>query len=118
MPIFAIGSLSKMFLAPGYRVGWVLIYDKLNLCEAIRPSFSSIKNMLMHPPHFIANAIPRLFEEIPQEFFEEVCGKLKSRAEFVSGKVENIPCLSVSCPQGALYLIVSIDFERLDIESS
>ncbi len=29
-PIICVGGLAKQFLVPGYRLGWILLYDKHN----------------------------------------------------------------------------------------
>jgi len=58
VPIFTVGALSKLYLVPGWRCSWILIYDKHNKCADLRDSFHKIKNMLLHPAPFIANSIP------------------------------------------------------------
>lgn len=118
VPVFTIGALSKMFLVPGWRVGWILVYDKYNKLEHIREAIFRIKNMLLHPPPFIMQAIPRIFKDIPVNYFQNVMAKVKQRAEIVMAKVSEIPSLSMSLPEGAIYCIISMDFANLDFKKS
>jgi tyrosine aminotransferase len=118
VPIFTIGALSKMFLVPGWRVGWIMIYDKQNKLGEIREAINRIKNLLLHPPPFIMQAIPRIFKDVPKNYFTEVMEKVKQRAELLQRKVDEVPCLSMSFPEGAIYCIISIDFSRLEFKNS
>jgi tyrosine aminotransferase len=118
VPVFTVGALSKMFLVPGWRCGWVLIYDKYNKCEKYRPAINKIKNMLLHPVPFIMQAIPRIFETIPENYFAEVMQKVKERADAVKNKLADVPALNTGSPEGSLYCMVAIDFTNMDVKSS
>ena len=118
VPVFTIGALSKMFLVPGWRVGWILIYDKYNKLGEIREAITRIKNMLLHPPPFIMQAIPRIFKDVPKNYFQKTMAKVKERALLVLEKVKEIPCLSMSFPEGAIYCIITINFQQLDFKNS
>ena len=36
VPILSVGGIAKEFLVPGWRVGWVIVYDKHGLLEEAR----------------------------------------------------------------------------------
>jgi tyrosine aminotransferase len=36
VPIISIGGIAKRYLVPGWRLGWVVIYDKQNLLKHVR----------------------------------------------------------------------------------
>lgn len=118
VPVFTVGALSKMFLVPGWRCGWVLIYDKYNKCEKYRPALNKIKNMLLHPVPFIMQAIPRIYKNIPENYFAEVMQKVKERADAVKNKLADVPALNTGSPEGSLYCMVAIDFTNMDLKSS
>ena len=118
VPVFTVGSLSKAFLVPGWRCGWLIIYDKYNRCQQIREGISKVKTMLQHPAPFIMQALPRIFGEIPHDHFTSLMAKIKLRAELVMEKVKGIPCLSMDLPQGAMYCIIGIDFTNLTFKDS
>lgn len=118
VPVFTIGALSKMFLAPGWRCGWILVYDKQNRCTHLKQNLKKIKNMLLHPCPFIMQAIPNIFKNKPDNYFHEIMSKVQTRAEIVQSKLEGVKGLFVSPPEGALYTMISLDFTYLDIKDS
>lgn len=118
VPVFTIGALSKMFLVPGWRCGWIIIYDKFNYCIEFRSALTKIKNMLLHPAPFIMQAIPEIFSKLPQNYFEELMEKVRIRAEIVKKKVENIEGLFLSESEGSLYTMISVDFNVVKLSDS
>ncbi len=36
VPILTCGGLAKKYLVPGWRVGWIVVYDKGNCLEDVR----------------------------------------------------------------------------------
>lgn len=118
VPVFTVGSMSKMFLVPGWRTGWLIIYDKYNRCGQIREGIAKVKNMLQHTALFILQALPKIFREMPHDFFPKLMAKIKIRAEIVLKKVNEIKCLSMRLPQGSINCMFGIDFSTLDIKDS
>jgi tyrosine aminotransferase len=118
VPVFTVGSMSKMFLVPGWRTGWLIIYDKYNYCAEIREGIFKVKNMLQHTAPFILQAIPKIFNELPHDYFPTVMRKVKERAEVVLSRTKSIPCLSMEMPQGSIYCMISIDFTTLDFKNA
>ena len=118
VPVFTVGALSKMFLVPGWRCGWIIIYDKYKRCAEVREGIAKVKNMLQHTAPFILQALPRIFKEMPFDFFPNLMKKVKLRAELVLKKVQEIKCLEMELPQGSIYCIISIDFSTLDFKDS
>ncbi|CAG9319067.1 unnamed protein product [Blepharisma stoltei] len=119
VPVITIGALSKIFLVPGWRCGWIIVYDKYKKCTDIKEGIFKIKNLLLHGVPFIANAIPRLFAEMPENYMSELMQKVKDRAEFVYEKVQEIPGLAMQMPEGSLYCMISIETEKFeDIRNS
>eukprot|EP00358_Blepharisma_japonicum_P004679 CAMPEP_0202948486 /NCGR_PEP_ID=MMETSP1395-20130829/13517_1 /ASSEMBLY_ACC=CAM_ASM_000871 /TAXON_ID=5961 /ORGANISM="Blepharisma japonicum, Strain Stock R1072" /LENGTH=405 /DNA_ID=CAMNT_0049650593 /DNA_START=11 /DNA_END=1228 /DNA_ORIENTATION=+ len=114
VPVFTIGAMSKMYLVPGWRCGWLIVYDKHNKCAEFRDAILKVKNMLLHPAPFIANSIPAIIEQTPDNYMCEVMQKVKERAELVYQKIQETPGLSMQMPEGALYCMISIDLEAFE----
>lgn len=36
VPVLSIGGLAKVYLAPGWRLGWIALYDKLGVLNKVR----------------------------------------------------------------------------------
>lgn len=119
VPVFLVGGLAKRWLVPGWRVGWIVIYDKLDLVKGIRDAIGKVKNIMLHPVTFLAKAVPRILEAVPEEFFTEILQKLKRNADYLYSRVQRVPGLTMSMPQGAMYCMINVDLERLrDMTSS
>lgn len=41
VPVLTVGGLAKMYVVPGWRVGWVLVYDRNNLFKEVSVISSS-----------------------------------------------------------------------------
>ena len=39
VPVLAVGGLAKVYLAPGWRLGWIIVYDKKNLMKEVTCQF-------------------------------------------------------------------------------
>jgi tyrosine aminotransferase len=118
VPVFTVGALSKIFLVPGWRCGWVLIYDKQNKCAGFRSAITKVKNMLLHPAPFIMQAIPEIFSNKPENYFEEVMVKIKVRAEVVKRGIDEIPQLHMEMPEGSLYAMVTVKMAEVEFEDT
>lgn len=119
VPVLVVSALSKVYLVPGWRVGWLVVYDKHNRTQDVKEAMLRIKNMLLHPPPFIADAIPQIFTTVPKEWREGIMNKVKEHAELVFNRVKDIPTLYMNMPEGSLYSIIQVDISRFkDITTS
>lgn len=114
VPIICMGGLAKRWLVPGWRVGWGIIYDPRSLLGDFRDNLFKSRNVMLHAHSYAVNALPRIFSDVPAEFFTETNEKLRQRAELVYEKVCATPGLKMNKPQGALYAMIMIDFDYLD----
>jgi tyrosine aminotransferase len=118
VPVFTVNALSKMFLVPGWRCGWIIIYDKYKKCERFKLAIKQIRGMLYHPTNFIMQAIPNIFENLPGDYFSRLMKKVKERLDIVMSIIPGVPGLHLEIPEGSLYCMVSIDFTNLDLKDS
>ena len=118
-PVFVLGGLAKRWLVPGWRVGWGVIYDRADIAQEARLGIFKVKNMTLHPPTFLSNAIPRILDTVPQGFYQQVTDKLQANADFLHSRINQLPGLAMSRPEGAMYAYVSINCNVFkDIHSS
>ena len=110
VPIITIGSISKTFLAPGWRVGWLFFS---NVGEEYKQVLMKLKRVMLGSPHPLQNTLPAALNG-DMIFLEDVKAKLIRRRDLVVEAIEKIDGLSVVKPNGAFYAFVRID---LDIKS-
>lgn len=105
VPIITIGSMSKTFLSPGWRLGWMVFYG---VDSELKETIFKLKRVMLGSPHPLQNAIePALKGSL--SFLDEVKDKLVRRRDLVVDAVDNIDGLSVVKPKGAFYAFVKID---------
>lgn len=73
VPVLTCSGLTKRFLVPGWRVGWVIIHDRNNILgQDIRQAFTNLSNRLLGANTLIQRALPSILRDTPQSFFDEV----------------------------------------------
>ncbi|TVU24786.1 hypothetical protein EJB05_27243 [Eragrostis curvula] len=125
-PVLTLGSISKRWVVPGWRLGWIVTNDlngvfqktKVHPCSYIDVNnfisssgvfrsglghgvqvVDSIKNYLeisTDPPTFVQGAIPQLLENTKQEFFHKTVNILRETADICCQKLKDISC--ITCP--------------------
>ncbi|KAJ7948343.1 Tyrosine aminotransferase [Quillaja saponaria] len=66
VPVLTIGTLSKRWVVPGWRLGWIVTNEPNGFFEE-SGIVESIKNHLevtSNPPTFLQGAIPQIFEQV------------------------------------------------------
>lgn len=115
-PVFTLGSLSKRWLVPGWRLGWLVTNDPNGVYK--NPKFiERIKkycDICGGPATFIQAAVPIIIEQTKEAFFGKTISMLKQSAEICYKKIKEIPC--ISCPskaEGSMALMVKLNLSLL-----
>jgi len=112
------GALSKRWLAPGWRLGWLALYDEGGLAEGLRlrEALGKLCQITLGPCSLVQAALPRILAETPPDFFARNLQTYAEGARLSVRCVEQIPGLSCpSPPEGAMYLMVRLDLDTLDV---
>jgi len=109
VPVIAVGGLAKRFLVPGWRLGWIAIYDPRRYLDKMREGLFSLTQLILGANSVIQAAVPSILRKTPQEFHEETNKKLEDRANYSLKLLSQIPGLFPLSPQGTLYMMVRID---------
>lgn len=108
VPIMSIGSMSKTYLVPGYRIGWIVFNDLAHNLAEIKETIFKLKRVNLCSPHPLQKALkPALLGS--HDFLNEVKVKLSSRRDVLFTGINRIKGLSLVKPQGAFYAFVRID---------
>lgn len=118
VPILSCSGLAKQFLIPGWRVGWVTVHDRHNRFDKVRVALQKLSTLILGANTLIQGAIPSLFENTEPSYYTGLMHKLETQAKYLSKEMKEMSCLRVIEPQGAMYLMVEILFDKLkDISS-
>ncbi|KAF8820619.1 putative Tyrosine aminotransferase [Cardiosporidium cionae] len=113
VPIIEVGGLAKRFMVPGWRLGWIVIHDRLESLSEIREGLHNLSQIILGPSTLIQSVVAPLLYETPESYFKETLESLQQRADTVVEALHDIPGLKVLSPQGAMYCMVQIDPSKL-----
>ncbi|EEH59983.1 tyrosine aminotransferase [Micromonas pusilla CCMP1545] len=112
VPMFIVGALSKRWLVPGWRLGWVCVHDiQGNLHgSGVRAAINNLCQISLGPSAPIQAAVPAILATDDSVWLSEIMCALNRCTTLSEKRVLNIDGLSiVSPPEGAMYLLVKID---------
>jgi len=71
VPIFSVSAISKRFLLPGWRLGWVIVHDRGNvLTTSLRRSLAILTQRILGPCSLAQGALPAILKNTPDSLFE------------------------------------------------
>ncbi|RVX09462.1 Tyrosine aminotransferase [Vitis vinifera] len=115
-PVITLGSISKRWIVPGWRLGWLVTNDPNGiLCKSgVLPLFPDHPNLLLSqnfsfvhvvetivsslnictdPATFIQGAVPQIIEKTTDDFFSRIIGLLRKTADICFDGLADIPAL-------------------------
>jgi tyrosine aminotransferase len=115
-PVITLGSLSKRWIVPGWRLGWLVttdpnsIFKTTKVVERIKKYF----DICGGPATFIQAAVPRILEQSEEVFFKRNLNLLKQTSDICCDKIMDIPLMSCPHkPQGSMSLMVKLNCSEL-----
>ncbi|CAJ1955491.1 unnamed protein product [Sphenostylis stenocarpa] len=116
VPVITIGSLSKRWLVPGWRTGWIATCDP----HGIFQKTGLVKNIINYLeittdlPTFLQAAIPEIIGKTKDDFFLKNLNILRETANIFYDLCKEIPCLTCpNKPEGAMSVLVKINFSEI-----
>ncbi|ESR60472.1 putative aminotransferase TAT2 [Citrus sinensis] len=117
VPVISLGSISKRWIVPGWRLGWLVTSDPNGILQnsGFVDSIKGCLNAASHPVTFIQAAVPRIVDETNEAFFAKIIGLLKETADICYERIKEIPCLTCPVkPQGAMFVMVKLNVSMLE----
>eukprot|EP01114_Cavostelium_apophysatum_P022741 TRINITY_DN832_c0_g1_i1.p1 TRINITY_DN832_c0_g1~~TRINITY_DN832_c0_g1_i1.p1 ORF type:complete len:466 (+),score=78.69 TRINITY_DN832_c0_g1_i1:126-1400(+) len=112
VPIIAVGGISKLYLSPGWRVGWVIVYDRLGVCKEVKTGLVKLSQLILGANTVAQSIIPEALNNTPQLYYDELCKKLEANAKCLVQSFSNVRGLKVVSPKGAMYMMLGIDISE------
>ncbi len=120
-PVICFSGLSKVFRAPGYRCGWMLISDPHQRLRDIKSALDKTCSMRLCSNVAVQYAIPHMIDTYHEmDALVAQGGRLYEQRNLAYKKLNQIDGLSVTKPRGAFYIFPEFDdaFDtELDVES-
>jgi alanine-synthesizing transaminase len=116
VPVITFNGLSKSYLVPGWRIGWMIFHNP-NECmtsyiEAIR---KLVRARLCANQPLQFGIAPALLG--PQHHLQEFLGKLRKRGAFTEKRMNEIPGLKCNPITGAFYAFPTIDMNNFEFKT-
>ncbi|EES09941.1 hypothetical protein BDA96_05G166000 [Sorghum bicolor] len=115
-PVLTLGSISKKWVVPGWRLGWIVTNDPNGVFQMTKVvgSIKSYLDISADPPTFVQGAIPNLLENTKEEFFQKTIKILKESADICWEKLKDINAITCpSKPEGSMFVMVKLDVSCL-----
>lgn len=106
VPLITLNGLSKAYLAPGWRVGW-LAFHTPELLKDVAVAVQRLADARLCGPGPFQYAVKPALEG-PQSHLMEVLHKLRARREVTVRRLSAMPGVSIVAPQGAFYALPSL----------
>jgi len=113
VPILSCCAISKRFLVPGWRLGWIQVHDVGGLlAKEVRQGLFDLSTRILGACTIVQGAVPRLLET-PKEWFDGNMRAIESSATLAYKTLSDIPGMKPVRPRGAMYMMVGIDKSAL-----
>lgn len=112
VPVLSCGGLTKRFLVPGWRMGWIVIHDRNNVLQGVRKGLANLSSRILGANTLVQGALPEILKNTPQSFYDDLVATLHRHAELAFKSVKRIRGLRPVMPGGAMYMMIGIDIER------
>lgn len=115
-PVLTLGSLSKRWLVPGWRIGWFVTSDPNGIFKSPKVVGRLMKYLDIggSPATMIQAAVPQILEQTEKAFFENTLSILKRTSTTCVKWLKEIPC--ISCPhepEGSMAFMVKLNLHEL-----
>jgi len=109
VPILSCGGIAKRFLVPGWRLGWVAIYDRHNAFKEVKEACNRLAQLLLGANSLVQAALPEILSKCDASYYDTLNRTLQNHSETIAKRCNAIPGLQATTPQGAMYLMVRVD---------
>ncbi|XP_059659811.1 nicotianamine aminotransferase 1-like [Cornus florida] len=117
VPILTLGSISKRWIVPGWRLGWIVTNDPNDYLQnsGIVESIMEYLNIASGPATFVQGAVPQILEKTTEDFFVKTINLLREAARISYDRLKEIPCIICPYkPEGSMFLMVKLNLSLLE----
>jgi tyrosine aminotransferase len=113
VPILSCGGLTKRYLIPGWRMGWITIHDASGVFAAgdIKHGLQCLSQRIIGSNTLVQGALPIILEQTPTSFYQDTLKVIEANAKLAFDRLKMVPGLKPVMPEGAMYMMVGIDLE-------
>ena len=106
--------MSKIYCLPGWRLGWVIVYNNHGYFDNVTTHLHKLNQISLHPTSIIQYALPRIFKEVKEDHFIGMKSKLRESSNYAYDKISEIRGLEPVKASAAMYMMVRINLQDFD----
>jgi tyrosine aminotransferase len=103
VPVLSCSGLTKRFIMPGVRCGWIIINDRYDAFKEMKQGLIRISGRNFGPNSTVQLALPEILSKVPQSFFDETTAKVDRHATLAYNLLRDVPGLTPIMPKGKNY---------------
>ncbi|GLJ16173.1 hypothetical protein SUGI_0270070 [Cryptomeria japonica] len=111
-PVITLGGISKRWLIPGWRFGWLVACDPHGILKKgkVQEGVEMLMNITPGPSTVVQGAVPSILKDTSKEFHENILHLLDMAADICYKRIQKIKSLCCySRPQGSMFIMVKIN---------
>ncbi|CAK9303392.1 unnamed protein product [Gordionus sp. m RMFG-2023] len=108
VPIIMCNSLSKRYIVPGWRIGWVAIYDPLHCLGQVQEGINRFCQASFGVNSMIQASLPLILTKTPDSYFQNAVQLAYENAQTITNALEAVPGINPIFPQGSMFMMVHI----------
>ncbi|KAD7117358.1 hypothetical protein R6Q59_006052 [Mikania micrantha] len=111
-PVVTLGSISKRWIVPGWRLGWLAINDPNGTLKehGIVDCIMGHLSISCDPSTIIQGAIPDILSKTKSDFFLKIINIIQESANICYEGLADVPGLICpSKPEGSMFVMVKLD---------
>ncbi|CAG9802486.1 unnamed protein product [Chironomus riparius] len=112
VPILTCSGITKRFIMPASRMGWIIINDRNHLLDSVRKGLFNLAGRNFVPNSTLTRALPEILRDTPQKFFDDNSKALFNHSLSAFSILKTCDGLTPIMPKGAMYLMVKIELEK------
>lgn len=109
VPVLSCSGLTKRFLVPGWRMGWVVVHDRAGVLDEVRAGLQRLSQRIIGSNTLVQGALPAILANTPAAFYEDTARRLQVHARIAFECLRQVPGLTPVMPQGAMYMMVGLN---------
>jgi len=111
VPVFSLNGVSKVYYAPGWRIGYMALHDPVGSMGDVRDGIERLlRSRLCASTPAQLGYIAGL--EGDRTWMEEHCARVKSRRQLCLDRIAKIDGIEVENPGGAFYMFIRLTDEN------
>ncbi|KAJ8907616.1 hypothetical protein NDN08_007726 [Rhodosorus marinus] len=112
VPVLTVGGISKKFVVPGWRLGWILVHDPVGALDEVRVGLRKMTTRMLCPATPMQNAVEYMLSGFSGHL-RDLMKVLEENAALTETRLNAVPGLNCIHPQGAMYAMVMVDTAAL-----